>query len=434
MNVGIIGMGYVGITTATAFALKGHNVFCTDINSEKRKMLLRREIPFRDEELKTALKKVNNLSVFDSVHDFIHNCTASFLCVGTPISDDKIMNLEFIEKSARDLGDALKMRKDYHVVIVKSTVLPGTTEGIVKPIVEKHSGRKVDVASNPEFLREGCALKDALNPERIVIGAHTDDAKNVLKKIYSDFPGRIIITDIKTAELIKLASNAFLSLKISFANEIAILCEKIGIDVKDVMKGVGADSRIGEHFLNAGMGFGGPCLPKDLDSLISYSEEIGGDAVILKAAREVNEKMIEHVVSILIDELKSVKNKKISVFGLAFKEGVDDVRGSRALPLIKKLNALGAIVYAHDFAVSESFSLDSDVDVHVCSDIIKCIKDSHAIIIQSGWNEYKNLDFDLIKKHMKTPLIIDGRRILEPKYMNRKGFNYRGIGFGGLCR
>ncbi len=337
--------------------------------------------------------------------DAILSTDITFICVGTPSSSNGSINLEYVKSAAKEIGNVLTSKNNFHIVVVKSTVIPGVTEGVVKPIIEE-SGKKAfedfGLATNPEFLREGSAFRDFFNPDRIVIGVKDNRTRMILEKLYSSFSCPKIFTDIKTAEMIKYISNAFLATKISFANEIGNICKRLSIDVYAVFKGVGLDHRINSAFFRAGIGFGGSCFPKDVKALIRFAEELGEDPRILRAVIEVNEKQPLRMIELLKKYFTNLKGKKIGVLGLAFKPGTDDVRESRAIPIVSELLNEGAIVVAYDPKAMGNFKrLFPQIEYAGSGD--KVVRRSDAILIVTDWKEFEELDYT-------GKIVIDGRR------------------------
>lgn len=343
--------------------------------------------------------------------DAILNSEVTFIAVGTPSREDGSIDLTYVKQAAEEIGKILKEKDNYHVVVVKSTVLPGTTENVVKPILEKESGKKAfedfGLAMNPEFLREGVALKDFLNPDRIVIGVQDERTKKVLEELYKPIDAPKLFTDIKTAEMIKYASNAFLATKISFANEIGNICKKLGIDSWKVFEGVGLDHRISPHFFRTGIGWGGSCFPKDVKALIRKAEEIGEDPIILKAVVEVNEKQPLKLIELLKKHVPELRDKRIGVLGLAFKPNTDDVRETRAYVIVKKLLEEGAKVLAYDPQAMENFRRfypDVGEQIEYVSSGKEVLERSDAVLIVTEWPEFEELDYS-------GKIVIDGRRV-----------------------
>ncbi len=411
MKIAVVGTGYVGLTTALLFAELGHDVLAIDIDEEKVKKINEGFCPIYEPGADELLKKHAGKNLKATKDYDIEDRDLIFICVGTPSREDGGMETKYLEEAARQIGRRLKRGS---VVVVKSTVLPGTTEKLVVPIIEEESGLKrgeFGVAMNPEFLREGLAIYDTFHPDRIVIGELDKRSGDALEELYRPLKAPILRTSIKVAEMIKYASNAFLAMKISFANEIAILCEKLGIDVYEVMKGVGMDHRISPYFLNAGAGFGGSCFPKDVKALIYLAKKLGYEPKLLTGTLEINEYMPRHVVELAERELGSLKGMKIAILGLAFKPETDDIRETRALPIVKELLKRGARVIGYDPKAMENFKkLVPEIEYAKTAE--EAISNADVVIIQADWEEFKNIDFDSFEN---LKLVVDGRRTARPK-------------------
>ncbi len=420
MNVSIIGTGYVGTVTGACLAELGHNVICVDIDQQKVDGINAGIAPIHESGLSELLKKHAGirLRATTDYNDALSNSDVTFICVGTPSGEDGRIDLTIVHSASESIGEALSDKKSYHVVVVKSTVVPGTTEKVVAPLIR---GENVGIAMNPEFLREGKAVYDFMNPDKIVIGGDSR-AVEMVASVYEGIPCEITRTDIRTAEMIKYANNSFLAAKISFANEIGNICKKLGIDVYDVMSAIGKDFRISEHFLNAGAGFGGSCFPKDVMALIGKAEELGYDPMLLNAVIKVNEQQPMHIIALLVEHIGDLRNKRIAVLGLAFKNDTDDIRESRSIPVITELLNLGAQVSAYD-PLAEPNMREVFPDLDYCESAFDALNDADACLIMTEWDEFRSLDkeFDAMKKIV----VIDGRRVvsLDPD---------RGI-YEGIC-
>jgi len=436
-----MGTGYVGLSTAVAFAKKGYQVIASTHDSEKVAMINRGIAPFYEPELQETLEQVVKRKMLKctlNTEEAVLNSDISFITVGTPSKPDGSIDLQFIKNSAYEIGEALKKKETYHLIVIKSTVLPGTTEKIVKPIIERHSGRSCGIefglCMNPEFLREGSALHDTLHPDRVVIGEYDKKSGNILESLYRDFYGErippIIRTNLTTAELIKYASNAFLATKISFINFMANLCQKIpGADVKTVAEGMGLDKRIGPLFLNAGLGYGGSCFPKDVKALIAYSKSLGCDPSLLEAVEKINESQPYTAIELCKRFLGNLKGKKIAILGLAFKPNTDDMREARSIPIISQLLKEGAKITAYDPAATENAKSIFKNKIAYTSSAIECIKGANCCILVTEWEEFKKLKPRDFIENMKQPILIDGRRIYNPEEFNRK-LKFAAIGLG----
>lgn len=433
MKIIMIGTGYVGLTSGVCFAHIGHEVVCIDIDKEKVKKLRNSSVPIYEPGLekimRTAIKK--GKLQFDTVlKPYIANTDAIFIAVQTPQDKDGKADLQFVKTAAKHIGIALhaKKAKQYPVIVDKSTVPVGTAQ-LVKKIIKKEFDGEFDVASNPEFLREGDAIQDFLKGDRVIIGTDTEHAKKVLTDIYKGIESELFFTSIESSEMIKYASNAFLATKISFINEIANVCEDSGADVLDVAKGMGMDKRIGNKFLKAGIGYGGSCFPKDVRALHSIALNNGYTFHLLKAVIEVNNKQRK----LLVDKLKkrlgnNLKGKKIAILGLAFKDNTDDVRESAALDIIKWLIDDHASVYAYDPVAEKNARLVLSDQCEFSPDPYHAAQDAHAIVIATEWPEFTELDFIKLKKLLSTPLVFDGKNILDKQLLTDLGFEYYGMG------
>jgi len=415
MKISIIGTGYVGLTTSVGLASKGHDVICLDIDRKKVDKINSGITPIFEEGMEGLLKQIlekKKLMATTDTRFAILNSDVSFIAVGTPSNDDGSMNLDYIKKASGDVGAVLKNKDSYHVFAVKSTVVPGTTEEIVKREIEKVSGKKAGkdfgLCMCPEFLKEGVALKDFLSPNRVVIGELDKKSGDVLEEIFKDFNSPVLRTQIKTAELIKYASNALLATKISFSNEIGNLCKKLGLDVYDVMKGVGMDDRINEKFLNAGCGYGGSCFPKDVKAIIKKAEEAGCTPKLLYAVEEVNEQQKKRIVEMAEEKLGDLSGKNFGLLGLAFKPGTDDIREGPALVIIRELLKRGCVIHAHDpKAMKNMRKVFPDINYHETPEDV--LKNCEICGIVTDWPEFRDIDLG----HFKNKQVFEGRKILK---------------------
>ena len=410
MRISIIGTGYVGSVTGVCFADMGHRVFFVDIDQQKLDSIQSGKSHFFEPGLDDLLvKNRQKISTTTEISEAVHNTDLTMICVGTPQNPDGSSDLRFIIDAAHSIGIALGRHQKYHTVIVKSTVLPGTTNDVVQPVLEQESGKKAmadfGIGANPEFLKEGSAVDDFFHSDRIVIGTNDAKTKHTLENLYKPLHTPIFATDIKTAEMIKYVSNAFLATKISFANEIGNLCKLNGIDAYEVFRGVGMDSRINPHFFRSGIGFGGSCFPKDIHALISFAGSQGIDAKILKAVRETNENQPHKLIALLKKHL-DIKGKTIGVLGLAFKPDTDDIRESRAIPVVRALIDEGANVIAFDPMAIPVFSplFPSVTYARSAQEVLE----SDAIVIITEWEEFSHLDYS-------GKIVIDGRRIVKAR-------------------
>jgi len=433
MNISIIGSGYVGLVTGACFAELGNRVICADNDAKKIAQLKKGGIPIYEpglEELisKNRLKK--RLKFTSSIKEAVLNSELIFIAVGTPSLENGEADLTGIENVAHQI--ALNM-DGYRLIVEKSTV-PVETGQWVKHTVETYVKRKLkfDVASNPEFLKEGSAINDFMHPDRIVIGVESKRAEELLTSLYEPLNAPLVVTDIKSAELIKHASNSFLATKISFINAISRICDKVGADVKEVTLGLGLDKRIGPEFLNAGVGYGGSCFPKDLDAFIEICGKLGYDFGLLKSVRKTNQEQISFFLAKIKDALWIIKDKNIAVLGLSFKPNTDDIRNAPSLEIIRALQAEGAKLRVYDpSAMKRAQEVLGTNRITFCKDPYQACRQADCLLIITEWDEFKELDFSKVKKLLYRPLIIDGRNIYEPRQMQELGFNYIGIGRRG---
>lgn len=434
MKLAFIGTGYVGLVTGTCMAELGHTVVCVDIDKKKIAGIKKGTMPIYElglEELVEKNVKEGRLSFTASVSDGIRSADVVFSAVGTP-EDKKTgkADLQYVFSVAEAFGKNLN---GYKILVNKSTVPVGTADKVRDIVMHASKGKhEFDIVSNPEFLREGAAIKDFLNPDRVVVGVSSPRAKELMEKIYRPIAraGRpVMITDIRSAELIKYASNAFLATKITFINEIANFCEKAGANVKEVAKGMGADSRIGSRFLYAGIGYGGSCFPKDVQALMQTGKEYGSKFSIVEAADKVNDVQKLRPLEFLKRQYKSLKGKNIAVWGLSFKPRTDDVREAPALYVIEGLLKAGAKVKAFDPVAMESFkNMFSDKRVHYVENAYDAVEKADALLIMTEWDEFRTVEYPELTSRMRTRVIVDGRNIFERKEAEAEGFVYFGIG------
>ncbi len=425
MKISIIGSGYVGAVTAACFADVGHEVICVDIDEKKVQQINEGIPPIYEEGLEELLKKYSGKRLIATT-DYkyaVLNTDISFICVGTPSEEDGSINLSIVRAAAESIGLALAKKNGYHVVVVKSTVVPETTEKFVLPVLEEKSGKTAGkdfgVAMNPEFLREGKAIYDFRHPDKIVVGSIDTRSGKLVSELYRNFECEITLTNPRTAEMIKYVNNSFLATKISFSNEIGNICKKLKIDTYEVMKAVGKDSRISPLFLNSGAGFGGSCFPKDVRALISKAKDIGYVPVLLESVIAVNEKQPLLMTELLQKKIGSLEGKKIAVLGLAFKNDTDDIRESRAIPVIAELLRLGAKVSAYDpLAVENMRRVFPTISYH--NSAKEALKGADACLVVTEWDVFKKLDSEF--EVMKSKTVIDGRKVITAK-----GIDYEGI-------
>ncbi len=441
-KISVIGVGYVGLCTAVGFASKGYSVVACDVVADKIEKICSGVAPFYEpglsEMLKTTIENGNLKCLINQTQKAVLETDITYIAVGTPSNDDGSIDLQYIKAVAVDIGKALGQKGQYHVVVVKSTVIPGTTQNLVKSCLEEESGKVCGVdfglCMNPEFLRQGSAFKDTFNADRIVVGGFDQRSGDVLEALYKDFYGQslpaLIRTTLSTAELIKYASNSMLATKISFINTIANICEKIpGADVKVVAKAMGLDKRIGPLFLDAGLGYGGSCFPKDVKALIACSKDFGYVAKLLEAVEEINYdqplKAVEYAKRFVGDLAK----KHIALLGLAFKPETDDMREARVVPIVNRLLVEGASVVAYDpVAVPVAKTIFGD-KIRYAASALECIAGADAAIVVTEWDEFKKLTPEDFLNHLKQPILIDGRRIYDPQIFGQK-LTFVAIGLG----
>jgi len=432
MKIGVIGTGYVGLVTAVCLADLGHDVVGTDVVADKIDKASRGIShiyePGLEELLKANLKK-GNLNFTPDLDKAIQSSDVLFVSVNTPQKEDGSADMTFVESVSRTIADNLN---DYKVVVEKSTVPVKTSMWIKKTITScKKKDVDFDVASNPEFLREGSAVSDFLNPDRIIIGVETEKARDILVKIYEKFKDRILVTNIDTAEIIKHASNSYLALKISYINLIAELCEKTDADVNQVAKGMGFDPRIGSQFLKAGLGYGGSCFPKDIRALTKIGEDLGVNMNLLREADRINLDRIVFFVEKTKKALWILKDKKIAVLGLAFKPETDDIREASSIKIIKRLLDEGSYLRLYDPRAMENMREifpEEPPQISYVKSPYEAVKEANALLIITEWDEIKELDLKKIKEMMDNPIIIDGRNVYDPSEVRELGFEYYSIG------
>lgn len=428
MTIAVIGHGYVGLVTAAVFSDLGNNVWVVGRTPEKIEKLKRGITPFFEPGLSEMVLHNLNSGRLNFTLDYkeaVENAKIVFICVGTPSKTNGEADLSAVFAAAKEIANNLK---NFTVVVTKSTVPVGTNRKVAS-ILKKHSSKndKFEVASCPEFLKEGSALSDTLNPDRIVIGVETDKAKDLLLDLHKPIDGERVITNIETAEMIKYASNSLLSTKISFANAMAFICEKVGADVEMVLSGVGMDKRLGRSFLYPGVGYGGSCFPKDVKALIAIAQQNGYDFALLKSVNQINQQAKEQFVNKVSDILVKVKGKKLGIWGLSFKPNTDDMREAPSIEIIDKLQKMGAIVQAYDPEARDNAAKVLK-NVIFCNSPIEAADGVDALLVLTEWNEFKQLDLNKIKIVMRKPIIIDGRNIYDPNKVKELGFIYKGIG------
>lgn len=440
-KISILGLGYVGLSTAACFAQKSFKVIGVDTDKQKISMISEGKAPFYEPGLDELLKASVDSQMLHCTEDCryaLENSDVSFITVGTPYQQDGTVNLKYVQSVTKDIGNVLKTKQEYHLVVLKSTVLPGTTKNAVKPLMEKSAGKKCgstfDICYNPEFLREGSAIEDVLNPDRIIIGEFTRRSGDILEHLYNEFYGcklpAVIRTKPSVAELIKYANNAFLATKVSFINTIANICEAIpNAEVSMVAKAIGLDRRICPLFLNAGLGYGGSCLPKDVRALISFSDRLGLNPLLLEAVEEVNSFQPKKLAKLAEMMLGGTQGKRVAVLGLAFKPNTDDVREAVSIKIVKEFLEREAEVIVYDpMAIENARNLLKN-KVKYASSTAECINGADCCVIVTEWPEFQALKCEDFIGRMRTPIVIDGRRIYDPEEFGRK-LRFAAVGLG----
>jgi len=436
MNVAVIGSGYVGLVTGTCLAEIGHCVICIDNDEKKIETLRKREMPIYEPRLEKLVKKnmdKERLSFSTSIKEGVSRAKVIFIAVGTPPKENGEADLSSVEKVCSQIARSMK---EYRLIVEKSTVPVQTGQWIKRLFRVNNSFSDFDIASNPEFLREGTAVDDFLNPDRIVIGVETERAASILKELYLPIINResrgsdsvpLMITDLETAELIKHASNSFLTTKISFINAVADICEKTGADIEKVAEGMGYDPRIGASFLKAGIGFGGFCFPKDLQAFIRIAEKLNYDFALLKEVEKINKNRPKILLDKIEKALGTVEGKTIGILGLAFKPNTDDIRLAPSIEIIRLLQKEKVQIKVYDpVAMDKAKEILSNVEYG--RDPYQVARGSNALVIITEWEEFQRIDLERIKDLMVNPVIVDGRNIYEPQKMKELGFIYESIG------
>ena len=428
MKLTIIGTGYVGLVTGTCFAEVGHQVVCVDKDPEKIRVLKEGGMPIYEPGLQELVRKnvvAGRLSFTTSTQEGVEKSDVIFVAVPTPPLEDGSVDLSFIESVAREVAAHMT---GYKIVVDKSTVPVRTGDKVAETIKRYCKGKvEFDVVSNPEFLREGFAVDDFMKPDRVVIGVRSQRPVAAMKEIYAPYNAPIIVTDINSAELIKHAANSFLALKISYINAISVICEASGANVQEVANGMGMDERIGRRFLDASLGFGGSCFPKDLSAFIHISEQLGYDFALLKEVQRINAMQMDRFVKKVIDTLWVLKGKRIGVLGLAFKQNTDDVRMSPAIDLCHRLQKEGAILRVHDPRAMEKARAVLQ-DVTYVDNMDDVAEGCDALVVATEWPEFKKLDLEKARKLLTHPILFDGRNLFDVEEMERLGFIYKSIG------
>ena len=431
MKICVVGTGYVGLVGAAIFSDWGNEVIGVDIDIDKIERIKKGEMPIYEPGLsEIVLKNISEsrLSFTTSISEGVRNSDVVFICVGTPQSETGDADLSAVWKVAADIGKNLN---NYKVIVTKSTVPVGTNEKIKKLIKENLiENVDFDIVSNPEFLREGYSVEDMKNPDRTVIGSDSEKALSIMRSLYNHLGKPILECDLRSAEMIKYASNAFLASKISFINEMAQICERSGADVSVVSKGMGLDNRIGPRFLNAGIGYGGSCFPKDVAALYKTSTDQAYDFKLLRGVMEVNEIQKDYFVSKVVRYFgKNLSERTMGVLGLAFKENTDDIRDSVAIEIVKQLRGLGAYIKVFDpQAMFNAKKVLGETSIKYCLDKYEAIENSDALVILTEWKEFANLDLQKVKSMLKNPVIFDGRNLLNREKVESSGFVYFAVG------
>lgn len=431
MNITIIGTGYVGLVTGTCLADMGNDVTCVDIDEKKVQHMQSGKVPIYEPNLEELFQRnisANRLFFTTSLKEAIQNSTVIFLALPTPQGEDGSADLSYVKDVAHELG---KMITDYKIIVNKSTVPVGTAD-TVKKIISSETNVEFDVVSNPEFLREGYAVKDFMEPQRIIIGSKSEKAKKMLSSLFKPYvtvKRPIIFMDERSSELTKYASNTFLATKITFMNEVANLCEKIGADVDMVRMGMGSDPRIGNKFLFPGIGYGGSCFPKDVNALVKSSDEASYDFKILKSVLDINVKQKKSLVPKVYRYFDGkLTGKKIAIWGLAFKPNTDDIREAPALDVINELLLKGVKISAYDPEAMPNMKTIYGDKINFTSNSYEALNGVDCLLICTEWSEFRSPDFDKMKSSMKIPVIFDGRNIFDLEVMEDKGFHYESVG------
>jgi UDPglucose 6-dehydrogenase len=429
-QIAIIGTGYVGLVTGTCFAELGNEVVCLDNDTRKIDVLRRGEAPFFEPQLLEMIvrnKHAGRLSFSSDVEAGVRNSEIIFIAVGTPMGEDGNADLSAVRAVAATIGRALNGPK---IVVSKSTV-PVETGEMVSAIIAENAveHHPVDVVSNPEFLREGSAVSDFMQPDRIVVGTSSPQAEAVMRDLYASLDAPFVITDVRTSEMIKYAANAFLATKISFMNEIANICELVDVDVKSVGRGIGFDHRIGTQFMSPGIGYGGSCFPKDVRALEKIAYGRNYDATLLRSVETVNRAQIKRTFAKIEQAVGgSIEGKTVGVLGLAFKPNTDDVREAPAIHLIDLFVRAGATVNAHDPIAIEGARAEAGDEITYCVQMYEAINECDVLLLATEWNEYKNIDFRMVRKLMRGNVVFDGRNIFDPEKVVGEGLRYIGVG------
>ncbi|MBN2157504.1 MAG: UDP-glucose/GDP-mannose dehydrogenase family protein [Candidatus Lokiarchaeota archaeon] len=445
-TVSVVGMGYVGLCLSACLAKLNTPVICVDVDKKRIEQIKSGISPIHEDQLPEFLQMGVEDGIISATVDTeqaVLNSDITFICVGTPTSDMGYIDLSQIHTASKNIGKVLKKKSTYHAISVKSTVIPGTTDSHVIPIIERESGKKAGknfgVCMTPEFLREGAAIYDFLNPDKIIIGAIDDRSYQEFYEVFQDFHEQkigknvFLRCDLRTAEMIKYANNSFLATKVSFINEMANISALFGVDIKIVSKALGMDNRISKEYLNAGLGFGGSCFPKDVKALYNAGKEAGYISKILDATLQVNENQPYYPITMLKEELGDLQGKLIGLLGLSFKPNTDDVRFAPSIKIAKKLLDIGAILRVYDPVAKENFRKESgiavDAPITYCDSALEAIRDTEGVLIVTEWDEFSQIKPNDFKRSMKKAIIIDGRRIFDPNLFENMGVIFKGIGF-----
>ncbi len=431
MKITVIGTGYVGLVAGACLADMGNDVICIDNNEEKIKQLENGIIPIYEPGLEELVKSnvlENRLAFSTDIENAVRVSQVCFIAVGTPQGEDGSADLQYVFNVAKSIALAMN---GYKVIVDKSTVPVGTAEKVTE-LIKKYTPHPFDVVSNPEFLKQGNAVDDFLHPDRVIIGSNSDNATKIMQEIYAPFfrtGNRVIVMDVKSAEMTKYAANSFLATKISFMNEIANLCEKIGADAEMVRVGITTDSRIGNKFLFPGLGYGGSCFPKDVKALIKTASEYGCDMTIIKSADEINKRQRKLFIEKITNKFgKNLEGKTFAVWGLAFKPKTNDMREAPAITIINALLEMGAKVQSYDPKAVESAKFYFGDKISYAKNAYEALENADCLLLLTEWNEFRRPDFERVKHLLKNPVIFDGRNQYEPSRMLEKGFEYHQIG------
>jgi UDPglucose 6-dehydrogenase len=435
-SISIIGLGYVGLCTAATFASRGIQTVGIDIDEERIRQIQKGNAPLHEPQLNPMLNKAVKRKLLDATTNIsqVANTSTSFLTVGTPSQPDGSIDLTYVKKATADLGKVLGKKQGYHLLVVKSTVIPGTTNNTVRPMLEESSGKTIGLnlglCANPEFLKEGTAINDALHPDKIVIGSNDKKSADQLTRLYRQFYGTklppVIVTSPETAELVKYASNAFLATKVSFINTVANIAQQIaGVDVTRIAEAIGHDPRIGPLFLKAGPGYGGSCFHKDLQALITVSKRRGYDPILLQATEETNEEQADKVVELSEKLVGPFDSKRIAILGLAFKKDTDDIREAASIRVIDRLRKKGASIVAYDPMAMPNFLRAFGDTIEMARDPYDALKGADCAIVMTEWVDFRRLKAKDYLAQMRTPILVDARRIYSPA-------EFRELKFGGI--